>query len=264
MKGRLWSLLILTVVLAGCSANAQTKAASGTGETIIVGTGNAYPPFVYLDENNELTGYDVAVLKEVDHRLPDYSFQYESMDFKTILTALSSDHIQLAAHQYAENEERKAKYLYAKTGYTDFTMYITQDQAHLSNVNTLDDLAGKKVFASAGSNAAYLLETYNQTHPTPIEIVYNEGSNEVTVKGLQNGTADAVLMTKFDIAKLNKQFQANLVATGEPVKKAKTYFLFAKENIKLQSAVDQALTDMIKDGTLRKLSIQYLGEDYTT
>ncbi|MHC9001249.1 transporter substrate-binding domain-containing protein [Enterococcus bulliens] len=86
----------------------------------------------------------------------------------------------------------------------------------------------------------------------------------MTVKGLQNGTADAALMTKFDIAKLNKQFQANLVATGEPLKKAKTYFLFAKENKKLQSAVDQALTDMIKDGTLRKLSIQYLGEDYTT
>lgn len=142
-------------------------------------------------------------------------------------------------------------------------MYITEDQEHSTNSQTLDDLAGKKVFASSGSNAAFLLETYNQTHDNKIQIIYNDGNGEVTVKGLQNGTADAVLMTKFDIAKHNKQFQAQLTATGEPVKTAKTYFLFQKNNTKLQQAVDQALASMVKDGTLAKLSIQYLGEDYT-
>ncbi|EOT45810.1 MULTISPECIES: transporter substrate-binding domain-containing protein [Enterococcus] len=263
MKGKIWILFFLGVCLAGCSAQATETDTKKTGETIVVGTGNAYPPFVYLDEKNEVTGYDIAVLKEIDKRLPDYQFQYESMDFKTILTALSSNHVQLAAHQYAENEERKAKYLYAHTGYTDFTMYITQNKTTQVPITSLQDLAGKKVFASSGSNAAYLLETFNQTHATPIQIVYNDGSNEVIVKGLQNKTADAALMTKFDIAKLNKQFQANLVATGEPVKKAKTYFLFQKKNTTLQKAVDRALETMIEDGTLSKLSIQYLGEDFT-
>lgn len=97
MKGKILGVLILGLVLAGCSAQAtETKASAAKGEKVVVGTGNAYPPFVYLDENNELTGYDVAVLKEVDNRLPDYYFEYEAMDFKTILTALSSNHVQLA------------------------------------------------------------------------------------------------------------------------------------------------------------------------
>ena len=74
-----------------------------------------------------------------------------------------------------------------------------------------DDLTGHKVHTSTGSNFAYLLEQYNAKHDRKIDIVYGDGGNEILVKNLQNGTVDAALLTKYDVNKLNKQFNPNFV-----------------------------------------------------
>lgn len=232
-------------------------------ETVIVGTGNVYQPFVYLDENNELQGYDVEILRAIDEKLDQYNFEYESMDFKNILTSLSAGKVRLAAHQYEQNEERAAKYLYGEVGYTDYTLYIVHDGSNKVEYQSLDDLVGKKVFASPGGNVAYLLEKYNKEHDEKIEVIYNEASSEVFVKGLQNGTADAAILTKYDTNKYNEQFNADLQISGDPVNVSKTYFLYEKGDEELKEAVDGALQELIDDGSLAKLSVEILGDDYT-
>ncbi len=274
MEKRPWftrfiALSSIGLLLAACGdADATEESETATNpdaETIIVGTGNAYQPFVYLDENNELQGYDVEVLKAVDEKLDQYNFEYESSDFKNILTSLSARKIDLAAHQYETNDERAAKYLYGDVGYTDYTLYIVNsgDQA---NYKSLDDLQGKKVFASPASNVAYLLEQYNQNQEnsdSQIDIIYNESNSEILVTGLQNGTADAAIMTKYDKDKYNDQFNANLAISSEPINVSKTYFLYGKEDEALKEAIDGALQELIDEGTLSQLSTEILGDDYT-
>ncbi|MGP3740406.1 hypothetical protein ACTWKB_20200 [Bacillus sp. 4A_MP2] len=66
-------LLLGSLLLAACGNNEQSdeiKAEANNNDPdakeIVIGTGNAYQPFVYLDENGKLTGYEKAVLDEVD------------------------------------------------------------------------------------------------------------------------------------------------------------------------------------------------------
>lgn len=266
-----WSLLtfLTTTLLAACgSADAtgeEAAASNPDAETVVVGTGNGYQPFVYLDENGDLKGYDVAVLEAIDEKLDDYNFEYESSDFKNILTSLSAGKVDLAAHQYEYNDERASKYLYGEVGYTDYTLYIV-NAAGGDQYSNLDDLQGKKVFASPGSNVAYLLEQYNSEHENAdeqITIIYNENVSEIFVTGLQNGTADAGILTKYDTNKYNEQFDANLEIASEPISVSKTYFLYDKADEELKDAVDGALQELIDEGTLAELSIEYLGDDYT-
>lgn len=266
-----WGLLtfLTTTLLAACgSADAtgeEAAASNPDAETVVVGTGNGYQPFVYLDENGDLKGYDVAVLEAIDEKLDDYNFEYESSDFKNILTSLSAGKVDLAAHQYEYNDERASKYLYGEVGYTDYTLYIV-NTAGGDQYSNLDDLQGKKVFASPGSNVAYLLEQYNSEHENAdeqITIIYNENVSELFVTGLQNGTADAGILTKYDTNKYNEQFDANLEIASEPISVSKTYFLYDKADEELKDAVDGALQELIDEDTLAELSIEYLGDDYT-
>lgn len=265
-----WGLLtfLTTTLLAACgSANAtdEATASNPNAETVVVGTGNGYQPFVYLNENGDLTGYDVAVLEAIDEKLDGYQFEYESSDFKNILTSLSAGKVDLAAHQYEYNDERASKYLYGDVGYTDYTLYIA-NEAGEDQYSNLDELQGKKVFASPGSNVAYLLEQYNSEHPNTdeqITIVYNENIGELLVTGLKNGAADVAILTKYDANKYNEQFDANLEITSEPISVSKTYFLYDKADEELKDAVDGALQELIDEGTLAELSIEYLGDDYT-
>ncbi|MEH7843093.1 transporter substrate-binding domain-containing protein [Bacillus safensis] len=264
-------LTLGSLLLAACGNTEQSnevKAEAANNEPdakeIIVGTGNAYQPFVYLDENGQLTGYEKAVLDEVDQLLPQYKFKYESFEFKNILPALDAGKVDLAAHQYEINDERQKKYLFGKVGYTDYTSYVVVDKASGHDFQSLDDLAGHKVHTSTGSNFAYLLEQYNKKHDRKIDIVYGDGGNEILVKNLQNGTVDAALLTKYDVNKLNKQFNANLVTSGKPVNVSKTYYLYQKNNTKLQKDIDQALQKLIDNGKLAELSKKILGGDFTT
>ena len=270
-KFKAWKIAGITaalgLVLAGCGNGDTESASAGNNDSdakeIIVGTGNAYQPFVYLDENGKLTGYEKAVLDAVDEKLPQYKFKYESFEFKNILPALDANKVDLAAHQYEVNEERQAKYLYGKVGYTDYTSYIVVDANSGSNFNTLDDLAGKKVYTSTGSNHAYILEQYNKEHDNKIDIVYGSGANEVLVKDLQTGTIDATLLTKFDVNKLNEQFKADLETSGEPAYVSKTYYLYGKDDTKLQEDIDGAVQELIDEGKLSEISKEVLGGDFT-
>ncbi|WP_426579132.1 transporter substrate-binding domain-containing protein [Bacillus altitudinis] len=264
-------LLLGSLLLAACGNNEQSdevKAEANNNDPdakeIVIGTGNAYQPFVYLDESGKLTGYEKAVLDEVDQLLPQYKFKYESFEFKNILPALDAGKVDLAAHQYEINDERQKKYLFGKVGYTDYTSYVVVNKASGHDFQSLDDLAGHKVHTSTGSNFAYLLEQYNAKHDRKIDIVYGDGGNEILVKNLQNGTVDAALLTKYDVNKLNKQFNANLVTSGKPVNVSKTYYLYQKNNTKLQKDIDQALQKLIDNGKLAELSKKILGGDFTT
>ncbi|CVN04938.1 MULTISPECIES: transporter substrate-binding domain-containing protein [Bacillus] len=264
-------LLLGSLLLAACGNNEQSdevKAEANNNapdaKEVVIGTGNAYQPFVYLDENGKLTGYEKAVLDEVDQLLPQYKFKYESFEFKNILPALDAGKVDLAAHQYEINDERQKKYLFGKVGYTDYTSYVVVNKASGHDFQSLDDLAGHKVHTSTGSNFAYLLEQYNAKHDRKIDIVYGDGGNEILVKNLQNGTVDAALLTKYDVNKLNKQFNANLVTSGKPVNVSKTYYLYQKNNTKLQKDIDQALQKLIDNGKLAELSKKILGGDFTT
>ncbi|MFW3480678.1 transporter substrate-binding domain-containing protein [Aerococcus urinaeequi] len=253
-------------LLAACgSAEATDEEATANpdAETIIVGTGNAYQPFVYLDENEDLQGYDIEVLRAVDEKLDQYDFEYESMDFKNILTSLSADKVQLAAHNYAYNDERGAKYLYGEEAYNNYAHYISADESTGQVYQSLDDLKGKKVFASPASEVANILETYNAENDDAIEIVYSEANGELLVSGLQNGTADAAILTKFDVDKYNEQFDINLQASDEALKTAGIYYVFQQGDEELQTAVDGAIKELREEGTLSDLSIEILGADYT-
>ncbi|MEY8741346.1 transporter substrate-binding domain-containing protein [Bacillales bacterium AN1005] len=124
-------------------------------------------------------------------------------------------------------------------------------------------MAGKTVYTSTGSNHAYILEQYNKEHDNKIDIVYGSGSNEVLVKDLQTGTIDATLLTKFDVNKLNEQFKADLKTLGEPAYVSKTYYLYSKDDTKLQEDIDGALEELIDEGKLAEISQEVLGADYT-
>lgn len=258
------AVLIMSAALSGLYAKDKKKSDSGKAKTIIVGTGNAFKPYCYLDDNGNLKGYEKDVLDRIDELLPQYKFEYETFTFKDILIALSAGKIDLGAHQYESNPERRKNYLFSDETYTSFILYVT-----VLNTNTtikgLDDLRGKTVLASIGSNESYVLEQYNKSHSdNPIKLNYlSSPTNEQVVAGMKNGTWDAFVTIKREVERYNKQYNVGFKTVGEPIATSYTYYIFAKGNTELKDAVDGALKQLKQSGELSKISIQDLGADYT-
>ncbi len=267
----LLSFILSVTTLVGCGkSNSDTKKDSNN-ETevtkVIVGTGNSYEPYCYLDEKGNLAGYEYEVLKAVDELLPQYEFSYQTSDFANVLISLDAGKIDIAAHQYEWNEERDSKYLFGKEAYTTYVTYITV-AGNREDIKTLEDLQGKTVKSSTGSNSTFILDNFNKEHldnPIKVDLIDN-ATDEETVTGILNGVWDATIATKRDVEKLNTHYADKKDAVkvvGDPVQSSSTYFIFDKKNTKLQEAVDGAIKKLRENGRLSEISLAIIGGDYT-
>jgi ABC-type amino acid transport substrate-binding protein len=126
--------LSLTLVLTACSAKqegnsdtqtsgsepssaAVTQAAgtdsstaqdTSTTETIKVGTMGTYNPFSYEDENGNLTGYDLEVLRLLEKQDPSLKFEFVAAPWDSLFVGLDSDKFQMLANQITSNTDRVA------------------------------------------------------------------------------------------------------------------------------------------------------------
>lgn len=263
---------LLAGVIAGCGtgtkagegAQASTaSAAQGEVKKIIVGTGTGFPKVCFIDENGKLTGFDVELVRTIDERLPEYEFDIQTQEFSNLLLSLEAKKIDFIAHQMEKNPERTEKYLFNKEPYAHWRNKIIVAKDN-NTIHSLDDLKGKKVLVGATSAEAQIVENYNKEHNNAIDIVYKNGGANDTVSQITTGRVDATLGADFSLPLIDPQ--EKLKTAGEDLSEADILFVFRKddpEEQKLADAIDGVLKELKSDGTLGKLSKEWLGSDFT-
>lgn len=271
MKKRLWGviglgILAASLLLAGCGGK-EPAAQQSSGQQvrkIEVGVGSTFEPYAYIDANNQPAGYDVAVLKEIDARLPQYEFNYQSIELKNLLLSIDAKKVLIATQQFERNPDREAKYLFTNEGFANYDKRIVFAKGR-TDIKTIDDLAGKKVGCGQGSNTAAILEKYNQQHDKKINIVYLSGGSGVVYDDLVNGRLDAGVMTRKTFNRNNEAFGGGLDIVNESLfSQSQAHFILSKKETQLRDDIDRVLQEMKKDGTLSKLSYQYTNTDYVS
>src|SRR5690606_8731858 len=101
---------VLLLSACGSTGNTTTSASAKDVEKIIIGTGSQFINICFYDEDGNLTGYDIELLKEIDNRLEQYEFDFQVMDFSNLLLSLETKKIDLLAHNMARNAEREEKF----------------------------------------------------------------------------------------------------------------------------------------------------------
>ncbi|MCR4823367.1 MAG: transporter substrate-binding domain-containing protein [Treponema sp.] len=233
-------------------------------QTIIVGTGSDMQLYCYLDEKGELAGYEIDVMKAIDELLPQYKFEFQTFDFKNILLALSAGKVDIGAHAYESNPERRKNYLFTDYGYNDFSKYIVVLKEN-TEVKSLKDLVGKTAQASTGSATGAILQHWNEDHPdAQINAVLTSAlTNEQVVAAMKNGTYDAFFTNIPSFNQIQKEYGEIFRLVEEPISNSAAYFIFNLENPTLKADVDVALKKLIDSGELAKLAIKDLGSDTT-
>lgn len=264
----------LTLSLAACG-NSSSSAASGSSASsasasgvtkITIGTEGAYAPYTYLDDDGNLTGFDVEVARAVGEKLDDYEFEFQTIEWSSMFASLDADKIQTISNQVALNDERKAKYLFEDTPYA-YAVNAIAFKAGRTDIKTIEDLHGKTVDAGTTAANTTWLENYNAENNDVITLNYTDGDINKAFQDIVNGRADATITSPVTAKTIVDEQGLDIdwvifPDTGfTPV-----YFPFADsdEGKKLSQAFETALTELIEDGTLSELSVKFLGDDYTT
>lgn len=254
-------LLSLSLLLAGCGESKQNEAAAST---IKVGTMGTYNPFSYVDENGQLTGFDIEVLREVSRRDPTLQFEFIASPWDTLFPGLDADRFQLLANQITETPARKKRYYLSDNHYfTSVSRFIVS--SNRNDLKSAQDLKGKKVGLTIGDAHTLHADEWNEANGHLFESVYYESDLPSVLQDIENGRIDATV-NDIIVAKDKAKVQGlKITIIGENIISTPAYFIFKQDpqGLALKNRIDNAIKSMRDDGTLANLSIKWFGEDFT-
>lgn len=105
----------------------KEKAAPTGSEKLIMGTNAEFAPFEFMDDNNEIAGYDVEIAKEIARKM-GRELTIENMNFDSLIAALSSGKVDMVIAGMTVSEEREQQVDFSEKYYKAAQVIIVPEQ----------------------------------------------------------------------------------------------------------------------------------------
>ncbi|HJG30850.1 MAG TPA: transporter substrate-binding domain-containing protein [Collinsella ihuae] len=270
-RSRLFTMLAATVALvcafalAACGgspasdepADSGSVAASGADNSaditeLIVGFDQAYPPYGFVGDDGEFTGFDLDLAAEVAQRC-GWEVTYEPIDWDAKDTLLDSGAISCIWNGFTM-EGREDDYTFSEPYMLNGQVVVVKAD---SGIESFDDLAGKTVITQVDSAALDVLEGDQADLAATFASLEQIGEYNTAFMQLESGAVDAVAC---DLSIAEYQMAANPDAYLQlPDMLSEEHYAvgFKKGNQQLADKVTETLREMDEDGTIEELCNKY-------
>lgn len=230
----------------------ETTGAENERTTFTVGFDAEFPPYGYMDENGDYTGFDLELAQEVCDRR-GWELVKQPIDWDSKDMELSSGSIDCIWNGFTMNGREDA--------YTFSVPYVDNSQVFVvkadAGITVFDDLAGKIVgvqkdssaLAALESDAADLAATFGELNQYAD---YNTGFMD-----LEAGAIDAIAI---DIGVANYQIESRgggYVILDEKLATEQYGIGFLLGNDELKDQVEATLLEMADDGKFMEIAEKY-------
>jgi polar amino acid transport system substrate-binding protein len=225
----------------GAGAGASNDLGTISAGTLRIGTTGDTKPYAYT-EDGELQGFDVEMAKEVAKRL-GLETEFVTQEFSALLPAVANGQLDMAAASISDTAEREKTVDFSDHYFIGYISVLAAEGSGITD--DASSLDGKRLGIVQGT----IQDSYAQDNFTGAELVRFPDNNSA-VAALGSGTIDAHFLDfpvaeEYAAASNGSQGIAINVAVPEfPVG-----FPIAKGNTELKAAVDQAVADIVADGT---------------
>ncbi|KHD44202.1 transporter substrate-binding domain-containing protein [Streptococcus hongkongensis] len=254
---------LVAITLTACSS--QTSSQSSTWDKIekkdliTVGTPKTYQPTSYLNDKNELVGYEVDMMKEVAKRL-HIKVKFVETGFDQAFTSVDSGRVDLAINNFDITKKRTAKYNMSEPyKYGVGGMIVRADGTSGIAKKDLSDWKGKKAAGADGTE--YMKVAKKQGAKL---VTYDNVSNDVYINDVTNGRTDFI-PNDYPAQKLfvdflkSKDPKINIKMADVQYNPTDQGIVMSKKDDSLLKVINKTIKAMKKDGNLKKISETYYG-----
>lgn len=219
------------------------------GTKLVVATEGQYPPFNYF-ENKKLTGFEIDLITEIA-KILKVSVEWKTFGFDSLLIGLSQKRYDVAIASFGITKEREKAVDFTDPYYCSGGIILS----HTGGPKTKEALRGKTIGAGVGTTYAKLLaeskEWKTRTYPNDL----------AAVQGLLAHKVDAIVSDQLVLIQLKKENKIPGTEVGDFLNLERMGMAVAKGNSALRDSLNQALKQVLKDGTYAGLSKKYFSED---
>lgn len=228
------------------------EAQEGDRTTFTVGFDAEFPPYGYMDENGDYTGFDLDLAQEVCDR-NGWELVKQPIDWDSKDMELSSGSIDCIWNGFTMNGREDA--------YTWSVPYVDNSQVFVvkadAGISTQADLAGKIVGVQKDSSALAALEGDAADLAATFAEMNQYADYNTGFMDLEAGAIDALAV---DIGVANYQFASRgdgYVIMDEKLATEQYGIGFLLGNEELKDQVEKTLLEMADDGTFTKIAEKY-------
>lgn len=265
------------MALAALAATAGLAAAGPVEDAIkarghmVVATNANWPPQGFLNEKNELVGFDIDVARAIGEKL-GYEVEFETPDWQVMTGGRWNGRFDLGVGSVTPTKSRAQVLDFpAVYYYSPYVIVVHKDSA----AQTPADLKGKVIgVETATTSEDYINRRLEIDAPDapPIEYILEPGE----VKTYANSMLpfDDLRLgdgTRVDAIIAPEQTADGAIKAGYPVRKLEAVYAFKEPLVVITDKTDPEWTAKVKaavealraDGTLAKLTQQWYGADYS-
>ena len=269
MAAAVCALALAACMLVGCSSNNASNdkkdaaATSSDKTTLVVGFDQSYPPYGFVGNDGNFTGFDLDLAAEVASR-NGWDIQLEPIDWDAKDTLLNSGAITCIWNGFTM-EGRENDYTFSDPYMLNAQVVVVKKG---SGIESLADLAGKNVITQTDS-AAYDVLAGDEATKADLAATFASletiGDYNTAFMQLESGAVDAVAC---DLSIAQYQMSAKpdaYVQLPEDLSSEHYAVGVKKGNTELADAITKTLKEMNEDGTIEKLCEKYAeyGLSYT-
>ncbi len=251
----LLAALMICISFVACSSENKTEdtsdATDDTQATLTMATNAEFPPYEYKEGDN-IIGIDAEVAQAIADKL---GMKLEIVDtkFDSIIPGVQSGKYDMGMAGMTVTEERQQSVSFSDSYATGIQSIIVKEG---SDIKSVDDLSSKtKIGVQLGTTGdIYAKDDFGDEAVSE----YDKGADAV----------QALIAGKIDCVIIDNQPAKSFVAANEGLQILETAYAeedyaicFKKDNTELQTKVNDALNELIADGTVQKIVDKYITAD---
>ncbi len=266
-------LWLLISFLCGCATSDQDTTWQRVEEhgVIRVGMDPNWVPFEFVDGSGQLSGFDVELARELGKRL-GIIVHITNFSFDGLYDALTAGQADMVISAMVVDMGRSADFAFS-TPYFDAGQVVVVGPDG-DDIEGMRDLSRRVLAVELGSNADIVARRWAR-RLADLTLLHTD-STAGALAAVVDGQADAALTdrgtalialkadvqqrkTQTQASQDDQQIETNLRIIGEPVTDEQYAIIVRKESKGLLGAVNAALGEMRRDGTLEEMERKWLG-----
>ncbi|SDR33065.1 amino acid ABC transporter substrate-binding protein, PAAT family [Paraburkholderia fungorum] len=261
------ALLSFCTLIHSATASADTLDDIKSRGTMTVGIDPTFAPYEYTDANNNIVGFDPAILAAVAKHL-GVKIEYQRMAFSGIIPGLLAHSFDIEGSALNVTAERAKRLAYVvPTSKTVNGALVRADFKKIPANPTIESLAGLTAAVKSASAPEKILTQFNETLKAkglaPITLI-SVDSVDQTVAALMTRRADFVFDDMTVLAGVVKQNPGKLKSTGELGPAQWIAWATRPDDARLNKAISDQIIAMKKSGELAQLQKANLGVSFNT
>ena len=251
------AMALSVAALAGCSSNSSEGSGAASGDAaasneLIVGFDQSYPPYGFVGDDGNFTGFDLDLAAEVAER-NGWTVKYEPIDWDAKDTLLNSGAITCIWNGFTM-EGREDDYTFSDPYMLNGQVIVVKAD---KGIASLADLAGKNVITQTDSAALDVLEGDRADLAATFANLETIAEYNTAFMQLESGAVDAVACD-LSIAQYQMSAKPDAYVMLDETLSSEHYAVgFKKGDTETAEKVSQTLKEMYEDGTVEELCNKY-------